>query len=151
MPKIAYRLVSGALGAIAISGLIAVALAADVIKERQEIMKRHGQALRTLAAMVQKRAPFDPAVVKTTGVELAESLAEVKDMFPEGSDKGETETWAKPEIWQNKEAFDQGFDQSVEAAKKLAAVEQEADLLRALNAVGTTCKNCHDRFQRPKE
>jgi cytochrome c556 len=150
MPKLAYRLVSGALVATAISGLVAVALAADVIKERQEIMKTHGDALRTVAAMVQKRAPFDQAVVKTIGEELAESLARVKEMFPEGSDKGETETWAKPEIWQNKEAFDQGFDQAIEAAKKLAAVEQEAELLPALNAVGTTCKNCHDRFQRPK-
>jgi cytochrome c556 len=148
--KLAYRLVSGALGLTAISGLVAVALAADVIKERQEIMKKHGDGLRTVAAMIQKRAPFDPAVVKTVGEELAESLTQVKGMFPEGSDKGETETWAKPEIWQNKEAFDKLFDQSIEAAEKMAAVQQEAELLPALNAVGTTCKSCHDRFQRPK-
>lgn len=146
-----HRLISGALGLTAVSGLIAVALAATPIEERQKVMKQNGDAMKALAAIAQKRAPFDPAVVKTNAESIAAGLTKAKDLFPEGSDKGDKETWAKPEIWQDKEVFNQGLDRAAAAAQKVVAVEQEADFLPALGELGNTCKNCHERFQRPKE
>lgn len=151
MPKLGYRLVSGALGLTAVSGLIAIALAATPIEERQQVMKNNGEAMKALAGIAQKKAPFDAAVIQANAEQIAAGLTKAKDLFPSGSDTGEKETWAKPEIWQNKEAFNQGLERAVEAAKKVAAVEQESNFLPALGELGNSCKNCHDRFRRPKE
>lgn len=151
MPKLGYPLVSGAFGVTALSGLVAVALAASPIEERQQLMKRNGDAMKPLAAIAQKKAPFDPAVIKANAETIAKDLTQAKDLFPEGSDKGEKETWAKPEIWQSKDVFNQGLENAVEAAQKVAAVEQQANFLPALSELGNACKACHDRFRRPKE
>lgn len=151
MPSLASRVVSGVVGAAAVAGLVAVALAASPIEERQKLMKDNGEAMKALAAIAKKEAPFDAAVVKKNAEWIAEDLIKVKDLFPDGSQSGEKETWAKPEIWSDRETFEAIRTKTVEAAQKLAAVTEESAYMPALVEVGNGCKNCHDKFSRPKE
>ncbi len=139
----------GAIAVVALAGFFAVALAATVIEERQEVMKSNGNAMQPLAAIAKNEAPFDAAVVRASGEEIAAGLTRAKDLFPEGSAEGDTR--AKPEIWADKEDFNRQLDATIAAAQKLAAVTEQADFLTALGEVGNGCKGCHDKYQRPRD
>jgi len=140
---------SGVIAGAALAGFFAVALAATVIEERQEVMESNGDAMKPLAAIAKNEAPFDAAVVRESGETIAAGLTKAKDLFPEGS--GEGDTRAKPEIWADKDDFNEHLEATIAAAQKLAAVTEQADFLPALGELGNGCKGCHDKYQRPKD
>ena len=72
-------------------------------------------------------------------------------MFPEGSEKGDAETWAKAEVWSDPDGFKKSLKQSHEAAVAMASVTDEAAFGPALGKLGNSCKTCHDKYRRPKE
>lgn len=149
-----FRLVSSSrtaiIGLVAVIGVTGAAFAGP-IEDRQANMKNVGKAMGALAAIAKKEAPFDAAVVNTNATALADNVKESKAHFPDGSETGDKETWAKAEIWQNKADFEAKSDKSVEAAMKMAAVTDEADFGAALGALGATCKACHQDYRRPKQ
>jgi cytochrome c556 len=71
----------------------------DAIEERQQAMKDVGAAMQNLAAIAKKEAPFDAGVVESNAATIAEGLKRAAGLFPAGSDQGEGETWAQPEVW----------------------------------------------------
>ncbi len=148
------RLVSSSrtaiIGLVAVIGVTSAAFAGP-IEDRQANMKAVGKAMGALAAIAKKEAPFDAAVVNTNATTLANNVKESKAHFPEGSETGDKETWAKAEIWQNKADFEAKADKSVEAAMQMAAVTEEANFGAALGALGATCKACHQDYRRPKQ
>jgi cytochrome c556 len=121
------------------------------IKERQEAMEEIGKAMKALGAIAKGEVPFDAEVVKAQGKTIADHLKKAAGLFPEGSDKGEVETWAKAEIWSDREDFQKRFDTATAAAVALQSVTDESAFLPALGAVGNGCKNCHDTYRRPKQ
>lgn len=133
------------------AGLFASIAFADPIAQRQDAMEQVGDAMKTLAAIARKEQPFDAAVVKASGEKAAASFAAAKDLFPDGSDTGAKETWARADIWTDRATFDAGLNQAHEAAVAMAAVTEEAQFMPALQALGNSCKSCHDKFRRPKE
>ena len=137
----------GLVAAIGVSG----AAFAGPIEDRQANMKAVGKAMGALAAIAKKEAPCDAPVVNTNATTLANNVKESKAHFPEGSETGDKETWAKSEIWQNKADFEAKADKSVEAAMQMAAVTEEANFGAALGALGATCKACHQDYRRPKQ
>ncbi len=137
-------------GLVAALGITSAAFASP-IEDRQANMKAVGKAMGALAAIAKKEAPFDAAVVNTNATTLANNVKESKAHFPEGSETGDKETWAKAEIWQNKADFEAKADKSVEAAMQMAAVTEEANFGAALGALGATCKACHQDYRRPKQ
>ena len=138
------------IGLVAVIGVTGAAFAGP-IEDRQANMKNVGKAMGALAAIAKKEAPFDAGVVNTNATSLGDNVKQAKAHFPDGSATGDTETWAKSEIWQNKADFDAKADKAVEAAMQMASVTEEADFGAALGALGGTCKACHEDYRRPKK
>ena len=124
---------------------------AGPIEDRQAAMKANGQTMKILGGMAQGESPFDAAVAKEQGEAMAARFDALRNLFPPGSDKGPPETYAKPEIWSDPEGFTAALDQAMNASLALAAVTDEAQLKEAVGKVGGTCKNCHDKYRRPKD
>jgi len=129
----------------------AAATGTTAIEERQEAMEDIGKAIQTLAAIAKKEAPFDAGVVKTSAETIANRLKTAADLFPDGSDKGDVETWAKAEIWTDRENFNKDFQSAHAAAVAMQSVTDEAAFGAALGAIGNGCKTCHDMYRRPKQ
>jgi cytochrome c556 len=140
-----------AAAAAVISITVAATTGTTAIKARQETMEEMGQAMKTLGAIAAKQAPFDTEVVTAEGKKITDHLKKAADLFPEGSDKGDVETWAKAEIWSDREAFEKGLKTTTAAAVALQSVAEEAAFTPALGALGNGCKTCHDMYRRPKK
>jgi cytochrome c556 len=121
------------------------------IKERQKAMGDIGKAMEAFGAIVKKQAPFDAEIVKASAETIADRLNEAADLFPDGSDTGDVETWAKPEIWSDRESFQKGLKAATAAAVAMQSVTDEAAFGPALGALGNGCKTCHDAYRRPKK
>jgi cytochrome c556 len=132
-------------------GFCAISASAGPIEDRQEAMKANGQSMKILGAMAQGESPFDAAVVKEHGEALATRFDRVKSLFPTGSENGPPETYAKPEIWSDPQGFAAAADQAINASLALAAAADQAQLQERAGAVGGACKNCHDKYRRPKD
>jgi cytochrome c556 len=145
----------------ALAAALVVALAAgtasmadsdtDAIKDRQQAMKDVGGAMQNLAAIAKKEAPFDSGIVKRNAGTIAEALKKAAALFPEGSDKGDLETWAMPEIWSDLADFEEKFQTAEAEAIALQSVNVESAFLPALGKLGNSCKACHQPYRRPKE
>ena len=114
-------------------------------------MKGVGKAMGAIVAIAKKEAAFDAAVINTSASTISGNLEKVKDLFPDGTFEGPPETWAKPEIAQDRETFETGRMKAHEAAVAMAGVTEESQLEAALNTLGEACKGCHDKFRRPKD
>jgi len=123
----------------------------DAIKARQETMEGIGDAMEGLAAIAKKEKPFDPAVVSKNAETIASHFRTAATLFPEGSHQGEVETWAKTEVWSDRETFDDTLESAEKAAVALQSVSEEAAFRPALAKLGENCKSCHEMFRRPKE
>lgn len=125
---------------------------ADAVADRQEAMKAVGDSMKALAAMAKGEAAFDAAAVKTNSETIAAKFEAAKSLFPDGSETGEKETWAKAEIWSDKDTFLQILDTGIAEANNVAGVGDVAALGAALGGLGGKgCKACHEKFRRPKE
>ena len=140
------------LTAVAVLGTLTLAAATGTkaIQQRQEAMEKIGGAMQPLGAIAKKEAKFDAKVVQSSAQTIADHLKKSADLFPEGSDAGEVETWSKAEIWSDREKFDKDLDSTLAAALALEQVTEEAAFLPALGALGNGCKSCHDTYRRPK-
>ena len=80
---------------------------------------------------------------------LSNGAAELKNLFPEGSDVAESE--ALPAIWAQPDEFAAAIDAMVEATGKFetaAAGGDPAAIGAAFREVGMSCRGCHDNFRR---
>lgn len=140
------------IGGIAALGLSVSIAQADAVTDRQEAMKQVGDAMKAIAAIAKGEAAFDAAVIKSNAENMAKQFELAKAMFPDGSETGEKESRAKPEIWSDKDTFMKLMDDSITGANAVAAVTEEAALRPALGALGNdSCKACHKKFRKPKE
>jgi len=114
-------------------------------------MESVGNAIGPLAAIAKGEAPFDAAVVEKNAGTIAEGLKESGALFPEGSDKGDAETWAKEEIWTDFADFELKMQTARAQAEALQAVTEEAAFRPALGKLGNSCKSCHQTYRRPKQ
>ncbi len=146
------RIDTSVIGGLMALGLSFSVASADAVTDRQAAMKKVGDAMKALAAMAKGEADFDAAAVKSNADTMAAQFDVAKGLFPPGSETGEKESRAKPEIWQDKDGFLKLMDDSIGLAKTVAAVTEEAGLRPALGALGNeSCKACHEKFRKPKE
>lgn len=140
------------LGAALVAAIaVGAASATDAIRERQQAMKDIGGAMQKLGAIVKQEAAFDAAVVGENAATVAEALRRSASLFPQDSDEGDVETWAKPEIWSNRVDFEKKLGAAEAAAVELKSVEVESAFAPALGRLGNTCKSCHQTYRRPKD
>jgi cytochrome c556 len=130
-------------------GASLAAVAADAYHERHMAMEAVNEAMKPLAAIAKKQAPFDAAAVKANATTIAENLKKAHGHFTEGSGGGESR--AKPEIWTDRANFDKQMKDGQAAAVALSSVTDEAAFGPALRTLGSSCKSCHDTFRLPEK
>jgi cytochrome c556 len=107
--------------------------------------------MKTLGAIAKKEEPFDADVVRASAAKIADHLAQAAELFPAGSDLGEVQTWAKPEIWTDRGHFDELLESTRQAAVDLQSVTKADAFPPALGKLGNGCKSCHDLYRLPKQ
>jgi len=122
----------------------------EAIKARHETMESIGDAMGSLAAIAKKQAPFEAGVVEEKGGAIADGLKKAAALFPEGSEKGDAETRAKPEIWADFADFELKMKKARANAEALKSVTEEAAFAPALGKLGNSCKSCHEAYRSPE-
>lgn len=125
--------------------------ATGVVKERMELMKANGKAMKALSAMVKGESPYSAAEVKTLASSIQSNSNQVLKLFPEGSLQPPTE--ALPNIWQDWPKFESLVRQMGETS---GAVANAADsglgaVVPAFASLAKTCNACHTDFRKKKE
>lgn len=143
-------LVLAVIGALAAGGMVGGATMAlaqgDVIAQRKENRKQAGAAMRAIKGIIDAKGPTNGAVAQAAKLKELE-LAFV-NMFPAGSDKGDTK--ALPTIWTDRAGFVAASKASDAAYDKLAVAAGSGDLAAltaAFGETGKTCGACHDKFR----
>lgn len=80
---------------------------------------------------------------------LANSANELENLWPEGSNVGESESL--PVIWEDPEKFAEAIDALVTATtafEEAAAGGDPAAIGAAFRQVGMSCRGCHDNFRK---
>lgn len=124
------------------------AMAAGEIAARQEAMKGVGGATKAIKAAVDAGKAADAVA---PAEKIAATMKTFPDLFPKGSDAGETD--AKPEIWAEWDKFKQVAADAATAADNVAMVAKSGDAAatgEALKALGGACGSCHKPFRKPK-
>lgn len=148
-----------------VAGLIALGIAAagacgalaqdkaDVIKERQALMKRQAEGLKTIQGYISGQIGRDAALAKAN--ELMTLPPKIVALFPDGTSLADYPgvTNAKPEIWEQWERFKDVPGALLRAETSLAAdikSGDKQDVLDDLDRVGRTgCGACHTAFRAP--
>jgi cytochrome c556 len=135
--------------AISALALATTAAFADVIADRQAVMKENGKQVGVLVKMVKGEADFDAAAVLAALTALNNNVQQidVAASFPAGSDKGDTT--ASPKIWEDMAGFQAQVDKfKAVTAAAVAAPAQDLDALKAqVGAIGQTCSCCHETYR----
>jgi len=150
LPRLAVFFAAGAL----VAGLAATAIAqdaatpdfasmshADLVKARQDAMKEDGGLLRRAGGL----SGADAVAAADT---LIRNYTNLPHMFPEGSNVGDSK--ALPVIWQDFETFTGIFAKGLAGANDMKAAAEAGDAAAyaaALQTVGGTCGECHQKFR----
>ena len=115
-------------------------------KYREGIMKSAGGHMSSMVAILRGRVHFDNLAIHARG--MADVAGIMPTVFPEGSRVSDTES--SPEIWSDREGFDAAMDQFVAAANQMAGAAESGDMGQvgpAMQALGKSCKGCHDNYR----
>ncbi len=150
LPRLAVFFAAGALFA----GIAASAIAQDaatpdftamsheeLVKARQDAMKEDGGLLRQAGGLSGAEAV---AAADT----LIRNYTNLPHMFPEGSNVGDSK--ALPVIWQDFETFTGIFAKGLQGANDMKAAAEAGDAAAyaaALQVIGGTCGECHQKFR----
>lgn len=141
-------------GSLFVANNVSVAQdSATIIKDRQEVMKENGNAMKTIGGFVQAGVGTMDDVAAAAGT-IAQNAMGIADLFPAGTsmdDVSDPENGAKPVIWEKWDVFIGDADTlELEALKlKEYADQGDAEAVAAQFAVlGTEgCGGCHETFR----
>ncbi len=140
--------------AAAFAGVAAAEAAEDpanAIKYRQTVMGSIGAHIGAIAMVLKGEVSHTGHVAAHARALHAASLM-IPDIFPPGSDVGETR--AKPEIWQDWPKVEAGSKALQREAAELAKVAEGGDMAAVgaqLQNVGKACGGCHKPFRKEKQ
>ncbi len=127
--------------------------AMGVMKERMEMMKGMGDAMKTMGAMFKGQADYDPAIVAEKAAYLADHASKIPDLTPEGS--GEDPSEALPIIWQEWDGYVESSELLATEGAKLVDIANNGAEERAAKVqfakVSKTCGTCHEKYRKPKD
>lgn len=128
--------------------MVAGAVAADVISDRQAGFKGHSDNIKAVKAAIDggdASAAVGPAEMMLA---YAQTIA---SRFPEGSGDGDTR--AKSEIWSDWDGFKAAADKHVDEVVKLVAAAKSGNVSALgdqLKATGGSCGGCHKPYRAEK-
>lgn len=101
------------------------------------------------AASMHVRGLVDhPGFLEKHAQGLANGVAELRHLFPEGSNVGDSEALAA--IWEQPEEFNEAIAQAEEATAAFQEAVASGDretIGGAFRDLGAACRGCHDRFR----
>lgn len=127
------------------AALAALPAAADegAAEYRENVMAAIGGHMSSAADIARGKVPHQAHFSMHVNA-LAELSTIADTLFPEGSEAGD----ALPEIWQNPDDFAAKLDDFETAAADLKdAVDSGGDVGSAFQALGQSCKSCHDDYR----
>lgn len=130
--------------------------AMESIKQRQALMKNAGGAMKAVFGFLKKDMGT-PAQVGSSARRIAANMAMFVDLFPRGTsmNDGMGKTRSKPEIWQQRAAFEDAAANAGKLAWALSAASRSGDkkaIGAAAGALGKNgCGGCHKTFRGPKQ
>lgn len=126
------------------------AAGADIIEERQAIMKERGDIMRVLGPIAQGQQPFDADTVLAALERMNENALgdSIMDYFPDGTETG-GDTRATPAVWEDSEAFveiETTYSANIQAAVDAAPGDLD-EFRAAFGPIAAQCGACHERFR----
>jgi cytochrome c556 len=136
-----------------VAGILAIGVSAaiaqaNIVEQRQQLMKDNGSHSQKMGAMLRGQAPFDLAQVQTSLKAYSQNSKKGPALFPENSKTPDSK--ALPAVWQNKADFDgifAKFDQDAQAA--LVSIKDEATFKTEMPKVLGNCGTCHKTYRQP--
>ena len=127
--------------------------AKKLFHERHEGMEDIGDATKAIGRQLKSDAP-DLAVVRKSAATINDLAPKSADWFPAGTGTDILpKTRAKAEIWQKPDDFtakDRDFQQAAQTFKAAADAGDLAAIKSRFEALGKTCKACHDSYRAEK-
>jgi cytochrome c556 len=120
----------------------------DVIAERRAGLKRMGEHMQAMKAVVDNRGDVRP--LAATVDEMIAWYQSLPGRFPPGSDRGDTR--ALPAIWTERANFETVANNMVNQLQVLrtaAASGDAAAFATAYGQTGQTCGTCHRPYRAP--
>jgi len=121
---------------------------ADVIEQRQKLMKSQSAAAKAIKGAVKTK---DYATIEAKAKDLMGTADRIVSLFPKGSDTGKTK--ATPAIWEKSDDFSKRAKSLSKSAGELAAAAKagnDAEIGVKVKALGETCSSCHKQFRAAK-
>jgi cytochrome c556 len=110
---------------------------------RHHVMEAVGGHMQALADILQQKVPHNAHLALHANA-LADLAAIADTLFPDGSEGGD----ALPAIWTNKADFADKLTKFEESAAGMkAAVASGEGIGPAAQALGQSCKSCHDDYR----
>lgn len=122
---------------------------ADVIEQRQKLMKGNGAAAKAIKKAVEEK---DYATVEAKAKDIMENGDKVLDLFPKGSTSEKSR--ALPAIWEKWDEFSKNPGKVKKAASELAdaaRAKDDAAVTVKVKALGDACGACHKPFRAEKK
>lgn len=125
--------------------------AKGIVMERMMSMKSMGDGMKTIAAMVTGKTPYDAAKTKAIAIDIKKHATGIHEQFPRGSIKGPSE--ALPAIWKDWDGFTGRANELAKLADQLngTADSGKAVALGLFAKMGKTCSGCHQNYRKKKE
>ncbi len=117
----------------------------EIADYRHEVMEAVGGHMQAIVKIAKSEVPFQ-AHLGVLAANMRGLSVIAGDIFPEGSEGGD----ALPEIWTEPDAFAERLTAFQDAASELHGVVASGDMSGfgdALQALGQSCKSCHDDFK----
>lgn len=121
-----------------------------VIEGRQSALRDIGAAFKGITDELRKTAPSLPQI-RHYARQIDDLARQQTFWFPAGTGpEADIETAAKPEIWQQPAQFkaaQAAFGEQVTKLVSVAAADNVPAIKSQWQALGKTCKGCHDKFR----
>jgi len=143
------RVVGWIVGAASLVAVAGTAVAqGDAIAERRAGLKRMGEHMQAMKAVVDSRGDVRP--LAATVDDMAGWFGSMPGRFPPGSDRGETR--ALPAVWTeraNFETVNNNMLNQLQALRTAAASGDTGAFAAAYGQTGQTCGTCHRPYRAP--
>ena len=120
------------------------------IEARQAGFKKMGAATKTVVDQIRSDAP-DITEIQAAATTIKEQAVKIGGWFPAGTGpEAGVKTEALAKIWEDSEGFSAVLDKFKAAAGEFDAVAQSGDAAAigaAFQALGGSCKSCHDSYR----
>ncbi len=114
---------------------------------RQAVMKSVGGHMTAIATILRNQVYMEDLAFHANSMSDLATVA--PKIFPEGSLGEKSESL--PAVWEDPEGFSEAMDAFVEAADNFANAADSGDMAQigpGIQALGGTCKGCHDDYKK---